>query len=195
MPGINGIEVAQKLKSINSIVIFTTAYDQYALKAFEVEALNYLLKPFDENRFYEALNKAKYIIELKQQANFSEKIINVFDDYKVANSLYLTQLIIKEKGIERVIKTNDIEFFEARSVYIMIYTKNDVVLYRATLNLLEQQLSNDFLRIHRSYIINTQHIKRYKYLNNNTYAFMMTSDKEVISSRSYKTSIQEVLSK
>lgn len=70
MPGISGVEVAEQLKSTSSLIIFSTAYDQYALKAFEVEAFDYLVKPFGEERFYGVLNRAKEVVHKLQQASF-----------------------------------------------------------------------------------------------------------------------------
>lgn len=189
MPGMTGMEVATKLKSLNSVIVFTTAYDQYAIKAFEVEALDYLLKPFDEKRFYEVLDRVKEIIEKDQQALLSSKLLNVYDKFKQAQSPHVHKLIIKEKGLERAIAIEDIAYLEASSVYVIIYTKAESILYRTTLNLLEQQLPNNFLRVHRSFIINTNHIEISKYLNNNTFSFMMTNGKKVTSSRSYKDKV------
>lgn len=194
MPGITGIEVAHQVKSSGSLVIFTTAYDQYALKAFEAEALNYLLKPFDEKRFFEVLHNAKDMIALKQQAALSEKIMGLYNDYRQARSPHLTEFVIRDKGLERVIKTNDIVFLEARSVYVILHTLKDAVLYRAALNLLAQQLPPEFLQIHRSYVINTAHIRSFRYLNNNTFVFDMANGKKVRSSRSYKNDINKKMS-
>lgn len=193
MPGINGIEVAHTLKSNHCAVIFTTAYDEYALKAFEVEAVNYLLKPFDAKRFYEALNMAKDTITLKKQAEFSKKIMNLYHNFKESNSPHLTEFVLKENGIERIIKANDVCYLEARSVYVILRTQQDAHLYRAALNLLEQQLPVQFLRVHRSFIINTNFIDTYKYLNNNTFAFEMKNGEKIVSSRSYKSEIKDAL--
>lgn len=193
MPGITGIEVAHQIKSSNSLVIFTTAYDQYALKAFEAEALNYLLKPFDEKRFFEVLHKAKDIIALEQQAGFGEKIMHLYNDYRQSRSPHLTEFISKDKGLERIIKISDVVFLEARSVYVILHTQNDAILYRAALNLLEQQLPSEFLRVHRSFIINVNYIKEFRYLNNNTFAFEMKNEEKVTSSRSYKAAISRKL--
>ena len=72
MPGISGVEVAEKLQSTESLIIFSTAYDQYALKAFELEAFDYLLKPYEDERFFEVLNRAKNRIEQNQQAELGD---------------------------------------------------------------------------------------------------------------------------
>ncbi|TXN38313.1 response regulator transcription factor [Flagellimonas hymeniacidonis] len=193
MPGISGIDVADSLKNSNSIVIFTTAYNQYALKAFETEAFNYLLKPFDEKRFFEVINRAKSIIQLKQRANFNNRIMRLFNDFNKSQSPQLTEFKIKDKGLERVIKISEVVYLEARSVYIIIHTKDKDILYRAALNLLEQQLPANFLRIHRSQIINLNEVTKYKYLNNNTFDFIMSNDQKITSSRSYKNQISNKL--
>ena len=194
MPGISGIEVAQELKAYDAVVIFTTAFDHYALKAFEVEALNYLLKPFDEKRFFEILEQAKKMIVLEQKANLGEKLINFYTDFKQSQSPGITKFTIKENGIDRDIDTTDILFIEARSVYVILNLSNDALLYRTTINILEQELPSNFLRIHRSYIINTNYIQNFKYLNNNTFRFTMENNAEIVSSRSYKNTINEYLS-
>jgi two-component system LytT family response regulator len=193
MPGINGIEVANAIKSYKCVVIFTTAYDGYALKAFEVEAVNYLLKPFGSMRFEEALNAAKDIVSLKKQAEFSKNVMNLYNNYKESNSPHLTEFVLKDNGIERIIKANDVCFLEARSVYVIVRTEEDAHLYRAALNLLEKQLPVSFLRVHRSFIINTNFIETYKYLNNNTFAFQMKNGEKIVSSRSYKDGIKNAL--
>lgn len=186
MPGLTGVEVAFKIKSLESLIIFSTAYDQYALKAFEVEAFDYLLKPYDKKRFMEVLHRAKSTVERFQQADFSEKFVNLYKEYNQSIEPHLTEFVIKEKGIERVIHTSQVLYIEASTVYAVLHLDNGKVLYRAALNLLEQQLPPNFMRIHRSYIINKSFIKSSKYLNNSTYMITMENDDVIISSRKYK---------
>ena len=82
MPGMTGLEVAFQLRKINSLIIFSTAYDQYAIQAFEVEALDYLIKPFTDKRFNEVLNRAKDMIELNQRKVFSERVERLFKNFQ-----------------------------------------------------------------------------------------------------------------
>ncbi|MEQ6123600.1 response regulator [Pseudotenacibaculum sp. MALMAid0570] len=89
MPGLTGVEVAAKIKSTGSLIIFSTAYDQYALKAFEVEAFDYLLKPYDQKRFTDVLQRAKSTVERFQQAKFGEK----FTSY-IKNTINRSRLIL-----------------------------------------------------------------------------------------------------
>lgn len=193
MPGINGIEVASKLKTVNSLIIFSTAYGQYALKAFELEAFDYLLKPFEDQRFFEVLNRATNEIEIRQQAAFSQKFTSLYEQYQNTITPHLTEFKVKEKGFEHRISVEEILYIEASTVYAVLHLKDRRVLYRAALNLLEQQLPSNFIRVHRSFIINQNLIKQSKYLNNNRFMITLLNDDVVISSRKYKDSISKRL--
>ena len=193
MPGISGIEIASKLKLTNSLIIFSTAYDEYALKAFELEAFDYLLKPYGEKRFQEVLNRAKIAIEKNRQASFGQKFADLYKDYNQSVEPHLTEFIIKEKGFEKTIKVSEILYIEANTVYAVLRTDTRNVLYRASLNLLEQQLPSNFIRVHRSYILNVNFMKSCKYLNNSTYMITMENDDKIISSRKYKELISSKL--
>ena len=195
MPGINGLDVLQQLpKDSAPIIVFTTAYDQYAITAFESAALDYLLKPFDEKRLAKALDRVKEQISFKEQSAFHQKIASLYQDFKDAQAPQLTEFIIKERGFEKVVKTRDIHWIEANSVYAELYTENEKHLYRVALNLLESELPSEFMRIHRSIIVNKDYIQRTVYQNNNTYLFKMKTGKELLSSRSYKAEIMRKLS-
>lgn len=194
MPGLNGIEVASKLIDTNSLIIFCTAYDQYALNAFELEAFDYLLKPFENKRFQLVLNRAKSTLEIRKQANFSSKFAELFYEYNQSLSPHLSEFIIKEKGFEKKIAVNDVLYLEASSVYVVINLLEKKYLYRVALNLLEQQLPNYFIRIHRSFIINSKQVVNCKYLNNSTYMLQLKNDETIISSRKYKEVIAKKFS-
>lgn len=191
MPGISGVEVAEQLKSTSSLIIFSTAYDQYALKAFEVEAFDYLVKPYGNDRFYAVLNRAKDVVNKLQQASFGEKFVDLYKEYNQALSPHLTEFVIKEKGFERRVKIQDILYVEASGIYVELHQTDQTDLYRAALNLLEQQLPPNFIRVHRAFTINTDFILSLKYLNNSTYQITMKNEDVIISSRKYK----DVLSK
>lgn len=194
MPGMTGIEVASKIKNTTAFVIFTTAYDQYALKAFEVNALDYILKPFEEKRFQEVLQKAMLTISRAQQSTFNDKFMQLYKDYNQSLSPHITSFDIKEKGIVRSIKTSDVFCIESSSVYAMLHLEKGSALYRTSLNLLEEQLPTNFIRVHRTFIINTDCIESFKYLNNSTYSFSLKNGLVVISSRRYRDAISRILS-
>ena len=194
MPGINGLEVLKQVPAGSSpFIIFTTAYDQYAITAFEAQAIDYLLKPFDEQRLIKALERVKDQLELKKAAGFHAQMVRMYQDFQDAQSPQLTEFVIKDKGFEKVIKTKDILWIEANSVYAELHTQEGKYLYRVALNLLEKQVAGSFLRVHRSFLVNTNHISKTTYLNNNTYCFKMVNGHELVSSRSYKVKIMHKL--
>ena len=194
MPGINGLEVL-KLIPVNDmpLIIFTTAYDQYAITAFEAQALDYLLKPFGADRFASALKKAKKQIELRDHSILHQKMIRLYQDFEDSKSPRLTEFIIKDRGFEKVIKTSEILWIGSNSVYVELYTQSgESHLYRAALNSLENELPvNYFIRIHRSILVNKSYVDKVIYLSNNSYKFRMKNGQELISSRSYKQVIMD----
>ena len=190
MPGISGVEVATKLKKSESLIIFSTAYDEYALKAFELEAFDYLLKPFEDSRFNDVLQRAKKRIESNSQAQFGKKFVTIYNEYSKAISPHLTYISLKNKGFEQKIHVDEVLFLEASSVYVVLHLKDKKELYRTSLNLLEQQLPDNFIRIHRSFIVNVKYVSEVKYLNNSTYQITLINDVEIISSRRYQEVIK-----
>ena len=110
MPGINGIEVLQRIpQGKMPIVVFTTAYDQYAITAFEASAMDYLLKPFDQKRLVKSLDRVKEQLELRKESDFHKKMLSLYRDYQDARSPQLTEFVIKDRGFEKVIKAKDIK--------------------------------------------------------------------------------------
>lgn len=195
MPGMTGLDVAFQLRKTDSLIIFSTAYDQYAIQAFELEALDYLIKPFTDKRFNEVLNRAKEMIELNQRKLFSERVERLFKSFNQSSSPSLTEIVILNKGLEERIPVTNILYIESSSVYVIINTKRKQLIYRTTLELLTRQLPTEFIRIHRSYIVNSTFVLRSKYLSNNTFSFEMSNEKILTSSRTYKKTIAEFLAK
>jgi two-component system LytT family response regulator len=195
MPGLSGLEVAYQLRKTNSLIIFSTAFDQYAIQAFEVEALDYLIKPFTDKRFNEVLERAKKMIELNQRKVFSDRVERMYQSYSQKTTPTISELVIPNKGLEDRVPVSEIIYFESSSVYVIIHTKQKQFIYRSALELLSKQLPKQFIRIHRSLIINFDLILSSRYLNNNTFSFKMKNEKELISSRSYKKTISEFLSR
>ena len=165
MPGINGVEVASKMKTVDTLIVFSTAYDQYALKAFELEAFDYLLKPFENKRFDDVLNRVKTAVEKSHQAQFSEKFATLYKAYNNEIMPHLTEFVIKEKGFEQKISVASILYLETSSIYVILHVQNRTYLYRTAMNLLEQQLPSNFVRVHRSFIVNKDYVQEVKYLN------------------------------
>lgn len=197
MPGMSGLEAARLLtrNADPSIIIFSTAYDQYAIEAFEVAAIGYLLKPFNEQQLNEVLNRGLMQLETKERAHFSERIQQVWDKLERQPNVYLREIEIKEKGLIRLVKTEEIIYLEADSEYVKIHTSGSSYLHRLALRVLEQQLPPSFRRIHRGIILNTRFITSHKYLADSRFEFTMSSQAKLISSRSYRSSINTWLLK
>lgn len=194
MPNVNGLQVAKKLAHFDHTeIVFTTAYNQYAITAFETHALDYLLKPFDEKRLVKTLQRAKKQIDLKGREALHEKIALLYEDFRNARSPQITEFILKEKGLEFKLRVRKIVAIEADGVYAVLHTNQKSHLHRVTLNDLETGLPASFLRIHRSCIINLDHLDKWQYQNNSTFEFRMDNGGKYTSGRSYLEKVKTAL--
>ena len=156
MPEINGFELLEMLETIPS-VIFSTAYDRYALKAFEVNAIDYLLKPFDQERFDKALSRAK---EAMRSPQFEEKKIRNLVRQLRSDTKYRDKFMIKYTEKILVLGTDEIDWIEAQGDYVNIHTGKKTYLILKSLQSLEKELDpHRFIRVHRSSIVNLNAIK------------------------------------
>jgi two-component system LytT family response regulator len=183
LPKLNGFELLELLEH-NPQIIFTTAYDEHAVAAFERNATDYLLKPFSKERFAKAIDKAldinrNMVTPNKPSDNFSE----------LTRDLPLNRIVVKDsKGIN-VIPINDIRYFEAQDDYVMIYTQKARFLKKQTLKNLEERLTSElFIRVHRSYIVNISEITKIEPYEKESYIALLKSGEKIkISASGYKT--------
>lgn len=163
MTDMSGFEVLQKVTiSPKPIVIFVTAYDNYALKAFDVEAFDFLLKPFKDERFFRTIEKVRKISTREADDNFEKRIIELFNLYKKKSkkSDARAKLPIKQGNKTVLIDPVNIMYITASGYYAEIFTENKKYVLRESLNNLCETLdSNKFVRIHRSSIVNLHHVK------------------------------------
>ncbi|HET8804147.1 MAG TPA: LytTR family DNA-binding domain-containing protein, partial [Aequorivita sp.] len=163
MTDMSGFEVLQKVTiSPKPIVIFVTAYDNYALKAFDVDAFDFLLKPFKDERFFRTIEKVRKISTREADDNFEKRIIELFNLYKTKSkkSDALAKLPIKQGNKTVLIDPVNIMYITASGYYAEIFTENKKYVLRESLNTLCETLdSNKFVRIHRSSIVNLHHVK------------------------------------
>lgn len=146
MPKINGFEMLELLEDPPAI-IFTTAYDQFAIKAFEVSAVDYLLKPFSEERFNESLKKSYTYIQDKFQQNSAIKNIIEQNDERIE---FLERVVIKEGAKISILPVESIKWIEAQDDYVMINSEQGRFLKKKTMRYFENHLNeNSFIRIHR----------------------------------------------
>jgi two-component system LytT family response regulator len=191
MPDINGMELAQQ-KNLKEkpFIIFVTAFDEYALKAFDVQAIDYLLKPYDDDRFMRALENAAKHIHLKDKAILHEKMVHILHQFEHSHEEDASVIEIKDKGRKILIAHQDILWLEADGNYIRVNTLSGLHLHRSTLHELESKLDPDFfLRIHRSILVNTHQVQSIRYTGNNQYTLTFHSQQKIQSSRSYKEAI------
>ena len=195
MPGMTGFEVVTRVgKAHMPFVVFVTAHDQYALKAFDVNAVDYLLKPYDDERFQSSLAKAKKHLEMRTNSKLTGKLLDLMREHMQAKSEYTEQFIIKEKGREYKIPVDDIIYLRAEGNYLHLQLKDKHHLYRMTMNAVETELDPvRFLRIHRSYMVHNTHVRSHRYSGNNEFIFSMANGERIVSGRSYKEQIAKTL--
>jgi len=192
MPELNGIELAKSI-SIEKLplIIFVTAYDNYALQAFEANAIDYLLKPFDKERFDRTFQKA-----LKQlQFSDREDLSQVFNKYsqlfqQFSQTAYPEIVTVKDGGRIQLLKTVDLMYVEAEGNYIALHTEKSKHLLYETLSGFEQKLNpKSFVRIHRSTIVNINFIKEIQSHFNGDYSVLLKNTKVLRMSRNYKENL------
>jgi two-component system, LytTR family, response regulator len=160
MPEMDGFEVVRRIAAERMpATIFVTAYERYALRAFEVNAIDYLLKPVGKTRFEKALARAKERIAEKANRDAAQRIVTMLGQLK-AQEAYLERLPVSENGRILFVKAKDIDWIEANGNYARLHVGARTHEIRETLRTLEQKLDpHDFLRIHRSTIVNVHLIK------------------------------------
>jgi two-component system LytT family response regulator len=196
MPGMNGFEVLQLLeeKSVKlPVIIFVTAYDQYALKAFEAQALDYLLKPIDEKRFRRALTAAKSRIVAGKGWFSPEELVSRLELSGLLRRP-MARLPVKSKGRIIFIRLDEIEWIEAEGNYLRLHLDGDSYLLRDTMTSIESKLDPErFMRIHRSAIVNVDRIADVQPWYTGEYVVRMKSGKELTLTRSYRESLRRLL--
>ncbi|HQU85101.1 MAG TPA: LytTR family DNA-binding domain-containing protein [Pyrinomonadaceae bacterium] len=193
MPEKNGFEVIKSLdaKSLPTI-IFVTAYDNYALQAFDASALDYLLKPFNRERFSRAVARACEHIENKKRGNLDERIASLIADLKTEKK-YLERLVVKSVGRVFFLKTDEIDWIEAAGNYLKLHVGRESHLIRETMNSIESKLDPDkFLRIHRSTIVNIDRIKELHPMFSGDYDVVLQTGAKITLSRNYRERFLEL---
>ena len=196
MPELDGFGV---LKAIGPkkvpVVIFVTAYDKYALRAFDVHALDYLLKPFNRDRFRRALVRARAQLEHHKPGQLDERLITLLEDLK-AEHKYLDRLVVRSVGRVFFLKTDEIDWIEAAGNYVRLHVGREGHLLRETMSHLEAKLNPDkFLRIHRSTLINIDRIKELHPLFSGDYTVTLRDGRQVTLSRSYRDKLLALFEK
>lgn len=195
MPEMDGFEVLAQLAAEERlpVVVFVTAYDQYALHAFDVHALDYLLKPFDRERFEKALQRAKAQIEHERKGELGQRLLSLLADLKPEPKT-LERLVIKSAGRVFFLRADEIDWIESAGNYARLHVGRDAHLLRETMNILEAKLNPaKFLRVHRSSIVNVERIKELHPLFRGEYVIVLRDGTRLTSGRAYRNRLQELL--
>ncbi len=194
MPHLDGFGVLEAVGPERiPAVIFVTAYDQYALRAFEVHALDYLLKPFDRARFEKALQRARTRMERRDSGEINAKLLALLEDLR-KGPRRLERLVIKTSGRIYFLPVREIDWIEAAGNYVRLHSGGQAHMIRETMAALETKLDpHKFLRIHRSTIVNIERIKELQPWFHGDYAVLLDDGARLTLSRSYRERLREIL--
>jgi len=193
MPGMDGFEVLRALPSEDlPLVIFLTAYEQHALRAFEVHALDYLLKPLDDERFARAVQRARQVQDANSKIRMSERLLRLLGENF---GRYVSRFPVRTGVRIQVVLADDIEWIAAAGDYVELHFGGRHYLLRETMNSMEEKLDpTKFLRIHRSRIVRLTCVRELQALDNREYLVKLSDGSEHRSSRSYAVRLDDWLS-
>jgi two-component system LytT family response regulator len=200
MPDLDGFQVLSKISPEEMpVVIFTSAYDQYAIRAFEANALDYLLKPFDQERLHHALERARSELRKARDREITHRILNLLSQVRsvvLPTSGPDSRLVIKANGRVVFLDLDSIEWVEAAANYVRLNVGKESYLFRETISRISERLdANHFIRIHRSTIVNVRKIKELIPVNSGEYVVVLKSGRELSCSRGYRAALQGIVEK
>lgn len=193
MPGKDGFQVVGRIDATHlPFIIFVTAHDRFALKAFDVNAIDFLHKPFDDQRFMRAIDHAASRIAERDKSTLNDQLIQIMDNFRSEQSEKPFMITVKERGRDRNVNLYDVLYVAAEGNYLRLQLEGERFLVRNTMQQMIGQLDGDcFLRIHRSIILNVNYVKSRSYKGNNEYCFRLKNGDEFVSGRSFKSEIDD----
>jgi two-component system LytT family response regulator len=194
MPGLDGFGVLQKLDPAHvPVTILITAYDRYAIQAFEIHALDYILKPFDRKRFQEAMRRARVQLEQTPSAELSHRMLALIEHVQQRNE-FIDRLVVKSGGRVLFIPVSEIDWIEAAGNYVRLHRGQAEHLLRETMSSLEAKLDpKTFLRIHRSTIVNINRIQELQPTFHGDFVVVLKGATQLSLSRNYREAVEERL--
>ena len=194
MPEMDGFSVLRQLDPAKMpVIVFVTAYDQYALQAFDAEAIDYLLKPFSDERFQQALARARRQIQNGLLGTLSEELRRVLSRTGTPDQ-YRSRLVIKSDGRSTIIPVADVDWLEADGDVVKVHTTRAAHVLRETMKELESQLDpGHFVRIHRSTIVNVDRIKELQPYFKGDHVVLLSNGARLKLSRRFKNRLEAVL--
>jgi two-component system LytT family response regulator len=200
MPGLDGFALLHQLDPAElPVIVFVTAYDRYALRAFEAHALDYLLKPFSNERFRETLARAKQQVRQGKLGALHQQLLNLLDTSgrtatATADGGYLKRLVVKSGSRVTILGVKDIDWIEADGDYVRIHCGRAWHVLRETMKRLESQVDPArFVRIHRSTIVNVERIKELQPYFHGEYVVVLHDGTHLKLSRGYKQHLETAL--
>lgn len=196
MPELDGFGLIQTIGIENMpFIIFVTAFDEYAIQAFEAQALDYLLKPFDRERFQKALDRARTFIQKDRVEDLNDRIKKMLFS-TAPQEEYLKRIVVKNPGKIYFVPVEEILWIEAAGNYLDVHTGEKTHCIRETMRNMESQLDpQSFLRIHRSTIVNVNQIKEMKPYLQNDFVVILSNGDQLVMSRTYRMNMEKLLRK
>lgn len=200
MPELDGFGVLREiLPACIPVTIFVTAYDKYAIRAFEAHALDYLLKPFSDERFEASLERARNQIRARKAGELARRISGLLADTAGAEAPTdappcLQRLVLRSGGRVTFLKVDEIDWIEAAGVYVYLHAAGKAILFRSTVGQILTRLDpRHFVRIHRSAAINTSRIRELQPRSHGEYTVLLQDGTELTLSRSYRALLEKWL--
>ena len=194
MPNMDGFEVVRQITTENMpVTVFVTAYDAYAIQAFEASAVDYLLKPFSDHRFEEAFRRAEKYIRGQKASDLNIRLKEFLASTVELPSEtgYLERIALKSAGRVRLLDTSSVDWIEGAGVYVVFHAGNKTYEHRLTVGQLEQRLNpKQFLRIHRSTIVNLERVQELQARTHGDYILLLRDGTELMLSRAYRPQLE-----
>lgn len=200
MPDLDGFQVLSEISPKEMpVVIFTSAYDQYAIRAFEAHALDYLLKPFDQSRLHQSIERARLEMRKSRDREITHRILDLLSHVRSETQAvpeFDARLVIKTKGRIVFLNVDEIDWVEAAANDVRLNAGKESYLFRETISGTSERLNpSQFIRIHRSMIVNVRKIKELIPVNSGEYVVVLKSGKELSCSRGYRANVQHLIDK
>ena len=195
MPELDGLGVIDAIGATEMpLTVFVTAYDQHAIRAFEANALDYLLKPFSDERFEATMSRVKSRLDERSISEFGQRIMKMVANAPAAPERRLDRLVVKSGGTTRFIRVVDIDWIEAAGVYVTLHVGGKELLYRAALNDLAEKLDpRRFVRVHRSALVNIESIIQLEPISHGEFEAVIRNGSRARVSRTYRALLEKRL--
>ena len=195
MPELDGLGVVNAIGAAQMpLTVFVTAYDQHAVRAFEANALDYLLKPFSDERFEATMTRVKSRLDERSLKDFGQRVMKMVSSAPAAPERRLDRLVVKSGGTTRFIRVIDIDWIEAAGVYVTLHVAGKELLYRAALNDLAEKLDpRRFVRVHRSALINIESVLQLEPISHGEFEAVLRDGSRTRVSRTYRGQLEKRL--